>query len=75
MSRVLRTIRKPSGIIFPLDQVKRRAIVEALDECDSNYFLATQLLGIWRTTIYRRAYNYQTPTIRGKEHMESGHES
>jgi transcriptional regulator of acetoin/glycerol metabolism len=46
-----------------LDEVKRRAIVDALDTCGGNYAVAAQLLGIGRTTIYRmaRVYNYQPP--------------
>jgi transcriptional regulator of acetoin/glycerol metabolism len=68
MSGVLRTIRKPFGIIFPLDQVKRRAIVDVLDKCGGNHVLAAQLLGIGKTTIYQmaRVYNYQTLLCRGK---------
>jgi transcriptional regulator of acetoin/glycerol metabolism len=44
-----------------LDEVKHRAIVDALDQCRGNYHIAARLLGIGRTTIYRmaRKYNYQ----------------
>jgi transcriptional regulator of acetoin/glycerol metabolism len=48
------------------EEVKRRAMVDALDTCGGNYALAAQLLGIGRTTIYRmaRVYNYQPPTAK-----------
>jgi transcriptional regulator of acetoin/glycerol metabolism len=71
MSTLLKTIRKPFGIVLPLDQVKRRAIVDALDKCGGNCLLAAQLLGIGKTTIYRmaRAYSYQPPKMQGKELM------
>jgi transcriptional regulator of acetoin/glycerol metabolism len=77
MSSFSKSIRQPLGAVLPLHEVKRRAIVDALDKSGGNYFLAAQLLGIGRTTIYRRArtYNYQPPTMRGKEQMESWHES
>jgi DNA-binding NtrC family response regulator len=64
----LKTIRKPLGIILPLDEVKRRAICEALDKCGGNYLLAARLLGIGRTTVYRmaRLYNYEPPMVQGE---------
>jgi transcriptional regulator of acetoin/glycerol metabolism len=71
MSAFVKTIRKPSGIVIPLDQVKRQAIVDALDKCSGNYCLAAQLLGIGRTTIYRmaRMYNYRPPAIQAERLM------
>lgn len=71
MSGSLKAIRKPSGIILPLVQVKRVVIVDALDKCGSNYYLAARLLGIGRTTIYRRArtYNYQPPKTQAERSM------
>jgi hypothetical protein len=68
VTNFLKTIRKPFGIILPLDEVKRRVICDALDKCDGNYPLAARLLGIGKTTVYRmaRAYNYQTPKVQGK---------
>jgi DNA invertase Pin-like site-specific DNA recombinase len=61
MSVFVKTRRKPSGIIVPLNQVKRQAIVDALDKCSGDYCLAARLLGISRTTVYRmaRRYNYR----------------
>ena len=68
MTTFLKLIRKPFGIILPLDEVKRRVICDALDKCDGNYLLAAHLLGIGKTTVYRkaRAYNYQTPKVHGE---------
>jgi DNA-binding NtrC family response regulator len=66
MSTVLKSIRQPLGTIFPLSEVKRRVIVDALNKCGGNYLLAAHLLGIGRTTIYRmaRMYRYQQPRIQ-----------
>jgi transcriptional regulator of acetoin/glycerol metabolism len=63
MSTLSKTIRKPLGIVLPMDEVKRRVIVDALDKCRGNYILAAHLLGIGKTTLYRmaRAYHYQPP--------------
>ena len=71
MSTLLKTIRQPLGAILPLEEVKRRVIVDALDKCAGNYLLAARLLGIGRTTIYRmvRVYNYQPPTIKSERLM------
>jgi transcriptional regulator of acetoin/glycerol metabolism len=71
MSVFVKTRRKPSGIIVPLNQVKRQAIVDALDKCSGNYCLAARLLGISRTTVYRmaRRYNYRPPTIQAEQLM------
>jgi Bacterial regulatory protein, Fis family len=54
----------PLGVVVPWNEVKRRAIVDALDQCGGNRVLAAQLLGIGKTTIYRmaRACNYR-PTM------------
>ncbi len=68
MSTSLKSIRQPLGAILPLEEVKRRVIVDALDKCPGNYLLAAHLLGIGRTTIYRmvRVYNYQPPKIQAE---------
>jgi len=62
-----KTIREPLGIILALDEVERRVICDALDKCGGNYLLAARLLGIRKTTVYRkaRAYNYQTTKCTG----------
>jgi Bacterial regulatory protein, Fis family len=51
----------PQGVVVPWNEVERRAIEDALDQCDSNCVLAAQLLGIGKTTICRiaRKCNYQ----------------
>jgi transcriptional regulator of acetoin/glycerol metabolism len=62
----LKRIRKPFGIIVPWEEVERRVICDALDKCGGNYLLAARLLGIGRTTLYRKAtaYNYRTPKVQ-----------
>jgi transcriptional regulator of acetoin/glycerol metabolism len=54
-----------------MEEVKRRAIVDALDKCDGKRILAARLLGIGKSTIYRRAraHNYQPPKVQGKALM------
>jgi hypothetical protein len=47
---VFKTIRKLVGIILSWDEVKRRALCDALDKCCGNYLLAARLLGIGRIT-------------------------
>ena len=71
MGTLLKSIRQPLGAILPLEEVKRRVIVDALDKCAGNYLLAARLLGIGRTTIYRmvRVYNYQPPKIQAERLM------
>lgn len=68
MTTFPKTIREPLGIILPLNEVERRVMCDALDKCGGKYLLAARLLGIGKTTVYRkaRAYNYQTPKVRGK---------
>jgi transcriptional regulator of acetoin/glycerol metabolism len=68
MSSFLKSIRQPLGAILPLDEVKRRVIVDALDKCGGNCCLAARSLGIGKTTVYRmaRQYNYQPPQMQGK---------
>jgi hypothetical protein len=68
MSSFLKSIRQPLGVILPLDEVKHRVIVDALDKCGGNYCLAARLLGIGKSTVYRmaRQYNYQQPQMQGK---------
>jgi len=58
MSAFCNSIRTPFGIILPLSEVKRQAIVDALDRCGGNYGLAARLLGIGRSTVYRIARTY-----------------
>jgi DNA-binding NtrC family response regulator len=57
--------------ICRLDEVKRRAIVDALDQCRGHYLTAARLLGIGRTTIYRmaRKYNYQPSKVQAERLM------
>jgi transcriptional regulator of acetoin/glycerol metabolism len=72
MSSFLLQIRRPVGTILPLDEVKRRAIVDALDKCQGNYRLAARLLGIGKTTVYRmaRQQNHQLPQRQEQQSVE-----
>jgi hypothetical protein len=68
MSTFSNAIRKPFGIILPLNEVKSRAVISALDKCGGHYLLAARLLGIGRSTIYRmaRTCNYQPPRVQAE---------
>jgi len=44
----------PDHAIVPLDELQRRAILDALDSCDHNVSQAARKLGIGRATMYRR---------------------
>jgi hypothetical protein len=46
MNLSFKTIERPLRIIVPLAEVKRRAIIDALDKCNGSYRLAARLLGI-----------------------------
>lgn len=78
MSSFLKSIQQPLGVILPLDEVKRRVIVDALDKCGGNYRLTAHLLGIGKSTVYRmaRQYSYQQPQMQGNSlSIVSQHES
>lgn len=64
-----KVIRQLLGTILPLSEVTRLAICDALDKCGGNYLLAARLLGIGRTTLYRKAkaYNYQPAKVQGRQ--------
>jgi|SRR5580700_1488336 hypothetical protein len=64
----LKTMRKSFRIILPLDEVKRRALCDALDRCGGNHLCAARLLGLGKTTVYRmaRLYNYQRPKVQAE---------
>lgn len=68
MSLPCKVHQQPLGIILPLDEVKRLAIVNALASCEGNYQLAARLLCVGRTTLYRlaKAYNYQAVAMQGE---------
>ena len=48
--------------VVPLDELERRAIVRALRETAGDKLAAARLLGIGKTTLYRKLKTYQTAT-------------
>jgi transcriptional regulator of acetoin/glycerol metabolism len=72
MSSSLQPIPESIGAIVPLDEVKRRAIVDAINKCGGNYCLAARLLGIGKTTVYRmaRQYNYEQRQTREQKSVD-----
>lgn len=51
---------QPVRAILPLEEVERRAILDALEFTRGDRGLASTLLGIGRTTLYRKLREYQT---------------
>ena len=49
----------PSSPVIPLTEVERRAIMAALDYTRGDRMMAAHLLGIGRTTLYRKLKEYQ----------------
>ena len=47
------------GHVDTLEEMERRAIVEALQRCDGNLSTAAQQLGITRQALYRRIEKYK----------------
>ena len=69
MTTLFKQVRQvPSGIILPLDEVRHRVVIDAIDKCGGNYMLAAKMLGIGRTTIYRwvRSYGHGHPKDQAK---------
>jgi hypothetical protein len=68
MGLLCNTLQQPSGTILPLEEVKRLAIIAALDRCEGDYQLAAHLLCVGRTRLYRiaRKYNYQAVAVQGE---------
>jgi DNA-binding NtrC family response regulator len=48
-------------VILPLHEVEKRAIIEALEQTRGDRTLAAMMLGIGRTTLYRKLKEYQLP--------------
>jgi len=55
--------RAPQGIpaVIPLSELERRAIMNALEYTKGDRAIAAHLLGIGRTTLYRKLKEYQLP--------------
>jgi DNA-binding NtrC family response regulator len=51
--------RKPAGTILPLMQMEKQAILEALEYTQGDRAVAAHLLGIGRTTLYRKLKEYR----------------
>jgi DNA-binding NtrC family response regulator len=55
-------IELPQSGILTLCEMEKRAILEALDHTKGDHTLAAQLLGIGRTTLYRKLKEYRLET-------------
>jgi len=58
-AKPLRTYPGPSRVIMPLSEIEKRAILEALDYTKGDHSMAAHLLGIGRTTLYRKLKEYR----------------
>ena len=56
----------PPHVILPLNEIEKRAILEALDYTKGDHTMAAQLLGIGRTTLYRKLKEYRLLSIGSK---------
>jgi transcriptional regulator of acetoin/glycerol metabolism len=52
------TRRAPAELIRPLEDVEREAIIQAVELCRGNKTEAARLLGISKTSMYRRLKDY-----------------
>lgn len=50
---------EPKPVIMPLSEIEKRAILEALAYTKGDHSTAAQLLGIGRTTLYRKLKEYR----------------
>src|SRR5205085_3243482 len=50
---------EPAPVILPLAEIEKRAILEALAYTQGDHSLAAHLLGIGRTTLYRKLKEYR----------------
>ena len=53
------TDRIDASVIYPLDEVERKAILQALDGTDNNISAAARALGIDRSTLHRKLKKYR----------------
>jgi DNA-binding NtrC family response regulator len=52
-------VPEPEPVIMPLSEIERRAILQALQYTKGDHTTAAQLLGIGRTTLYRKLKEYR----------------
>jgi DNA-binding NtrC family response regulator len=62
---VAAAVAAPGGVVLPLQEVERRAIEQALAYTRGDRSMAAHLLGIGRTTLYRKLKEYGHPPAHG----------
>lgn len=65
MKRSNTSKRHPGVSIIPLADVEKYAIFDALEQTRDDKLLAAQLLGIGKTTLYRKLNQYEREQKRG----------
>ena len=58
--KAVRCIRA-RGVIVPIAELEQRAILGAIQELNGDKLAAAKLLGIGKTTLYRKLKEYGTP--------------
>jgi Response regulator containing CheY-like receiver, AAA-type ATPase, and DNA-binding domains len=56
---------EPQPVIMPLSEIEKRAILEALEYTKGDHTMAALLLGIGRTTLYRKLKEYSLEELAG----------
>lgn len=62
----------PEPVILPLAEIEKRAILEALEYTKGDHTMAANLLGIGRTTLYRKLKEYRLESIGPKPVASAG---
>ena len=68
----LLTALEPQPVILPLSEIEKRAIIEALRYTKGDHTTAAQLLGIGRTTLYRKLKEYKLEDQAGPQPKPPG---
>ena len=58
-ANLVQIFNEPQPVILPLSEIEKQAILEALDYTKGDHTMAALLLGIGRTTLYRKLKEYR----------------
>lgn len=67
----------PLGMIPPLEETVRSAVLDAMDKCEGNVLLAAKFLEVGKTTLYRylRRWGWTSPYTRAASGVKETEES
>jgi two-component system response regulator HydG len=63
----LRSFLRPASEIVPIAELEKQAILSALDSVNGDKLLAAELLGIGKTTLYRKLQEYGSNDSNGSQ--------